>query len=143
MGMKVSELAQRAGIATSAVRFYERHGVLPAASRTESGYREYGDRDLDRLRVLVTLRSLGLDLPEAGRLASMCSEGRCDEMAADLMPQIVERRTEIAKARDELDHLEAELAKLEHTLRSGEPEPMLCLGRWDVDARTDQAHAKE
>lgn len=86
--MKVSELAKRAGVAPSAIRFYEREGVLPAAPRSESGYRDYGDDDLNRVRVLATLRSLGLDLHEAGRLASMCSDGRCDEMAADLIPQI-------------------------------------------------------
>ena len=124
--MKVSELAQQVGVAASAIRFYEAQGVLPRAPRSGSGYREYGEADLCRVRVLVALRSLGLDLHEAGRLASMCSEGRCDEMAGDLLPRLVARRAEIAKARAELDHLDVELDALERTLQSGVPQPILC-----------------
>ena len=135
--MKVSELAKRAGVAASAIRFYERMGVLPAPLRSDSGYRTYDERDLNRVRVLSTLRSLGLDLHEAGRLASMCSEGRCDEMAADLMPQIEARRLEIANARAELDHLDAELVTLGRTLHAGQPRAVLQLERWD-DAEVDR-----
>jgi MerR family copper efflux transcriptional regulator len=36
--MKVAELARHAGIAPSAVRFYEETGVLPVAARLENGY---------------------------------------------------------------------------------------------------------
>jgi DNA-binding transcriptional MerR regulator len=117
--MKVSELARQAGITPTAVRFYESEGILPAPGRSAAGYREYGDRDVCRVRVLVSLRSLGLDLREAGRLAEQCSTGHCDEMAENLLPQIVVRRAEVAAARVELDHLDAKLAALESTLRAG------------------------
>jgi MerR family transcriptional regulator, copper efflux regulator len=120
--MKVSELARRAGIAPSALRFYEAEGVLPRAARGPSGYRDYDDVDLCRVRVVVSLRSLGLDLHEAGRLAGLCGEGRCDEMAVDLLPRIVARRSEVASARAELDHLDAELASLERKLRGEQPQ---------------------
>lgn len=140
--MRVSELARRAGVATSAIRFYEREGVLPRAARSGVGYRDYTDVDLDRLRVLATLRSLGLGLQEAGRLALMCSEGRCDEMAANLMPQVVVRRAEIANARAELDRLDAALVRLQRTLHRGGTQPVLNMERWDDGARADQDHAE-
>ena len=124
--MKVSEFARRAGVAASAIRFYEAEGVLPEARRTGTGYREYDEADLCRLRIVVTLRSLGLDLHESGRLATLCGEGRCDEMTTDLLPRIVDRRAEIAAARAELDHLDGELRELERSLRNGEPNPPLC-----------------
>ena len=125
--MKVSELARQAGVAPSAVRFYEAEGVLPAARRTAAGYREYGDADLCRLRVLVSLRSLGIDLEEAGRLAGMCSNGRCDDMAVDLLPRVVARRAEVAQARAELDHLDAALRTLQATIEAGGALPAMCL----------------
>ena len=59
--MRVSELARAAGIQASTVRFYEATGVLPPAARRENGYRKYGADDLSRLRLLVSLRRLGLD----------------------------------------------------------------------------------
>jgi len=58
--MRVSEVARRAGIAPSAVRFYEEVGVLPRVPRSDNGYRDYDDVDLARLRLVVSLRRLGL-----------------------------------------------------------------------------------
>ena len=72
--MKVSELAARAGVASSAVRWYESVGILPPASRQANGYREYGEEDLARLRLVVSLRRLGLGPEDAGRMAGLCIE---------------------------------------------------------------------
>jgi DNA-binding transcriptional MerR regulator len=111
--MKVSDLARKAGVATSAVRFYEAKGILPRAARLGNGYREYTAADLCRLRLVTTLRGLGLELEESGRLASLCTAGQCDEMAAGLLKRVTERRQEVARARAELDHLDARLGALE------------------------------
>lgn len=127
--MKISELAKRAGISAKAVRFYEGEGILPPALRSNNGYRAYTDLDLCRLRIVVTLRGLGIDLAESGRLATLCAEGRCDEMRGDLAQRVSERRRDIAAARDELDHLEHELIALEGQLRKGEPQVPLCIGK--------------
>jgi DNA-binding transcriptional MerR regulator len=115
--VKVSELANRVGIAPSAIRFYEAEGVLPAPSRSGNGYREYTDDDLCRLRMVVTLRGLGLDLRECGRLAELCSSGKCDVMERQLLDRVTERRRHVARARAELDHLDLELANVERALR--------------------------
>jgi MerR family copper efflux transcriptional regulator len=124
--MRVSELARRAGITPAAVRFYESQGVLPAASRRDNGYRDYSDDDLCRLRLVVALRGLGLELSESGRLAALCQDGRCDTMEAQLLSQIDERRHAFAKARAELDHLDHELATLQSAMRSGRQLPLAC-----------------
>jgi DNA-binding transcriptional MerR regulator len=58
----ISELAAKTGITTKAIRFYEAEGVLPTPKRAANGYREYTDDDLCRLRLVVTLRSIGSDL---------------------------------------------------------------------------------
>ena len=100
--MKVSDLAQQVGIAPSAVRFYERTGVLPTAGRRENGYRDYDDVDLCRLRIVVGLRRLGLDPIEAGRLASLCVSGQCDVMSQDLAALVTGQRQKIARQRTEL-----------------------------------------
>ena len=129
--MKVSDLAERAGVAPSAIRFYETQGILPAPPRAENGYRQYGEVDLCRLRVLVSLRGLGLDLPESGRLAAMCAADDCEGMAEQLVGRLADRRREVAAARVELDHLDAELAALERALVSGQPRNGCCLGKED------------
>ena len=113
-GVKVSEFAKRAGIAPSAVRFYEETGVLPSASRQPNGYREYRDQELARLRLVVTLRRLGLAPLEAGRLASLCIDH--SEVDIDLAPVIREQRAAIDHQRADLDRVDAELTDLELTI---------------------------
>ena len=114
--MKIAELARRAGIATSAVRFYEEVGVLPAGRRLANGYREYSTADLARLRLVVALRRLGLAPADAGRLAALCIEH--GEIDRDLMPLISGQRAAIERQRGDLDRLDAELTDLETTIQA-------------------------
>jgi len=109
--VRIAELARRAGIAPSAVRWYEHEGVLPTPPRRGNGYRDYGDGDLARLRLVVSLRRLGVDPAEAGRLARLCLEhGAAD---ADLVPLLARQRAAIASQRDDLERLDAEIRDLE------------------------------
>jgi arsenate reductase len=123
--MKIAELARRAGIATSAVRFYEETGVLPGAPRRANGYREYDEEDLARLRLVVALRRLGLAPVDAGRLATLCVEH--GEMDQDLIPLIASQRAAIERQRTDLDRLDAELTDLELTIAAA--------GRANLDRR--------
>jgi MerR family transcriptional regulator, copper efflux regulator len=126
--MRVSELAGRAGVTPAAVRFYESEGFLPAPPRSPNGYREYAVEDVCRLRVLTSLRGLGVDLPEASRLARLSISGT-DGSHAQLVARLGERRAEVANARLELDHLDAELANLERALATGQACELLCPGK--------------
>ena len=114
--MKIAELARRAGVAASAVRFYEEAGVLPDAARRANGYREYDDADLARLRLVVALRRLGLAPVDAGRIATVCVErGQIDR---DLAPLIASQREAIERQRVDLDRLDAQLTDLELTIEA-------------------------
>ncbi|MHB8960419.1 MAG: arsenate reductase/protein-tyrosine-phosphatase family protein [Candidatus Limnocylindrales bacterium] len=112
--MRIAELARRVGIAPSAVRWYEQAGVLPAAGREENGYRSYSDPDVARLRLVVSLRRLGLGPEDAGRLARLCLERGAVDL--DLAPLLAEQRAAIARQRADLDRLEVELLDLEDTI---------------------------
>ena len=112
--MQVSELARRAGVAPSAVRFYEELGVLPPAARRDNGYREYGAAELARLRLVVALRRLGLAPVDAGRLAALCMDR--GEVDLDLAPLIAGQRAAIDRQRADLDRVDAELTDLELTI---------------------------
>jgi len=112
--VRIAELARRTGVAASAVRWYEQAGVLPAPPRQENGYRDYGEADLARLRLVVALRRLGLGPEDAGRLARLCLDH--GEIDSDLAPLLAEQRAAIARQRADLDRLEGELIDLETTI---------------------------
>jgi arsenate reductase (thioredoxin) len=124
--MRIGAIARQVGIAPSAVRWYEDVGVLPVPERGANGYREYNATDVARLRLVVSLRRLGLPPVDAGRLAALCLERGSVDL--DLAPLLADQRVAIARQRDELDRLEAELLDLELTIeaagRAGRPVPV-------------------
>jgi DNA-binding transcriptional MerR regulator len=60
--MKIGEVAKQAGVTVDTVRFYERVGVLPAAERTESGYRDYQPDTVGRIQLTRQLQAIGFTL---------------------------------------------------------------------------------
>ncbi|HET7684980.1 MAG TPA: MerR family transcriptional regulator [Candidatus Limnocylindria bacterium] len=128
--MRIGTLAQQLGTTVHAVRFYERHGLVPAPERAENGYREYTERDAERLGLLIGLRRLGLSLDQSALLAASCSEGRCAEVSDELQSLIASKRTELKHRLRELSHLDRRLAHLEARLHAGAaPRPLIDLGK--------------
>ena len=62
--MKIAELAKAAHTQTETIRYYEREGLLPEASRTESNYRIYDNSHINRLAFIRHCRSLDMTLYE-------------------------------------------------------------------------------
>ena len=63
-GLKIGELARRAGVTAKAIRFYERKRILPPAKRSANGYRLYGEDAAEMLRFIKQATGLGLTLAE-------------------------------------------------------------------------------
>lgn len=128
--MLISTLARQLGTTPHAIRFYERHGLTPTPERAENGYRVYTAEDVDRLRMLICLRQLHLPLPQAAKLASLCVEGRCSQVSAELRAAITERRHELAKRVEELAFVDQRLAVLAGQLAAGQsPRGLITLGK--------------
>jgi MerR family transcriptional regulator, redox-sensitive transcriptional activator SoxR len=66
-GMTIGQVAKQAGLSASAIRFYERAGVLPKPIRS-GGQRRYDRTILERLVVLERAKNCGFTLEEARRL---------------------------------------------------------------------------
>lgn len=56
----VSQLARKHGITRSTMLYYEREGLLKPASRSDNGYRWYGEAENERLQAIVAYRSYGV-----------------------------------------------------------------------------------
>ena len=66
--MKIGRLAKLTGVNIDAIRYYERHGLLPPPARRPSGYREYDGSEIDRLRFIRRAKRLGFTLNEIADL---------------------------------------------------------------------------
>jgi DNA-binding transcriptional MerR regulator len=65
--MTIGELSEITGLSVSAIRFYQRRGLLPARD-AESGWQRFGTETLDRLAVIELAKSAGFSLDEIIRL---------------------------------------------------------------------------
>jgi MerR family redox-sensitive transcriptional activator SoxR len=72
--LTIGQLAQRFGLNTSAIRYYEANGVLPEPARV-SGQRRYGPDAVRRLQVLDVAKRAGFSLDEARELMQSAHAG--------------------------------------------------------------------
>src|SRR6476659_1697814 len=73
--LTVSEVAERSGFAPSAIRFYDKEGLI-TASRTSGGQRRYERNVLRRLAFIRAARNVGLSLDEVAAALSTLPDGR-------------------------------------------------------------------
>ncbi|MBM87988.1 MAG: Zn(2+)-responsive transcriptional regulator [Gammaproteobacteria bacterium] len=69
--LKISELAAKTGLSAHTIRFYEKHGLVCASERSESGYRHYNDADIRRAEFVKTARNIGFSLEDIAQLLSI------------------------------------------------------------------------
>lgn len=95
--LTIGQVAKGAGIGVETVRFYEREGLLEEPERRPSGYRQFNERIVVRLRFIRRAKELGFTLKEIKELLSLkldpsttCADvkGRAEVKIADIEARI-------------------------------------------------------
>ena len=73
--MPIGELARRSGVAASALRFYEREGLI-AGGRSSGGHRQFPRHVLRRIGFIRAAQAVGLGLPEIRSALASLPEGK-------------------------------------------------------------------
>ena len=106
--LTVGELAERSGVAVSAIHFYERKGLL-SGWRTRGNQRRYERAALRRLAIIKVAQMLGIPLAEIGaRLATLPADrtpNKADwaRLAAGWRADLDQRIAQLTRLRDRLD----------------------------------------
>jgi len=69
--MQIGMVAKRIGLSVDAIRFYERNALLPRAPRTQRGFRQYAENDVDTLAFIRRVQGLGFKLSEIRGLLNL------------------------------------------------------------------------
>jgi DNA-binding transcriptional MerR regulator len=123
--MRIAELADRVGVPTSTVRYYERVGLLDEPSRTGSGYRDYGDAAVARLLFVSRARRMGLSCEQIIELLPIWGGADCGAAHARVIQLIESKKVEIAERIAELESFAAQLGAVRRAL-DAQPPPVAC-----------------
>jgi DNA-binding transcriptional MerR regulator len=95
-GLSIGIVANRAGVTSDTIRYYERLGLLPKPARTPAGYREYGEGIVNRLRLIRNAQQFGFPLREIASFLRVRETGGtpCHDVrrSAELMLTAVDRQ---------------------------------------------------
>jgi MerR family transcriptional regulator, redox-sensitive transcriptional activator SoxR len=106
--LTVGQLAERAGVATSAIRFYESRGLI-RSRRTTGNQRRYEQAELRRVAFIRTAQRVGLSLDEIGEALATLPENRVPtkadwaRLSRAWRPRLDEQIQRIERLRDQLD----------------------------------------
>jgi len=126
VGLRIGDLAKRAGTTPRTIRYYEELGLLPSAAERDAGrHRMYSEEDVERLEQLLRLKDLlGLTLDELRDVVERedarnalrrelrhgtPSRARREEILGEALEHIGHQLALVARRRAKLDALEAEL----------------------------------
>jgi MerR family copper efflux transcriptional regulator len=107
--MNIGEVAVETGVTAKSIRYYESINLIPAAERTEAGYRQYGDRDVQILHFIKRSRGLGFSVAKVAELLSLYQDR---SRASGEVKGIVQARL------SEIDQKISELESIRATLRT-------------------------
>jgi len=132
--LSIGQVSREAGVAVETVRFYERQGLLNEPARRASGYREYGEDVITRLKFIKRAKDLGFSLSEIAEVLALRpgSSTTCDEVRRSARAKI----GEVVRRMDDLKRMKNALEELVNTCeeRTGSDCPFLvALAKQDAE----------
>ncbi|MBI5957261.1 MAG: MerR family transcriptional regulator [Chloroflexi bacterium] len=110
--LTIQEVAERTGLSSHTLRYYERIGLIQPVDRASSGHRRYSEQDIGWIEFLKKLRSTGMPIREMKLYADLMWQG---EQTAGARRRLLERHRErmlaqIAEMNDCLTCIEWKIA---------------------------------
>lgn len=94
---RIAELARLSGFSPTTLRYYENAGVLAPPARNPAGYRLYGDRDVERLRLIARAKDLGCTLEEIAGLVEPWDADECGPVKHQLRALVDAKVAEVRR----------------------------------------------
>lgn len=108
--MNIGQAADASGVSAKMIRYYESIGLIAAAHRTDSGYRQYSDNEVQALRFIKRARDLGFSIERIKTLLGLWGDrGRksadVKKLARQYIAELDQDIKKLQSIRNELEHL--------------------------------------
>jgi MerR family copper efflux transcriptional regulator len=108
--MNIGQAAQASSVSAKMIRYYESIGLIPAAGRSDSGYRQYGEREIQTLRFIRRSRELGFSIERIRALLGLWQDR--ERMSADVKALARQYIAELDRDIDKLQSIRDQLRQL-------------------------------
>ena len=103
----IQEVSKKTGLTAHTLRYYEKEGLISGVERSQGGFRQYTDEDLERLGLICCLKNTGMSIQEIARFVQLTHEGdHTLEERVELLRQhrerVLERMEEMQKHLDKV-----------------------------------------
>jgi len=120
--MKIAEVSEKYKITVDTLRYYERIGLIPPVTRTESGIRDYGETDINRVEFIKCMRNAGLPIEALIDYMTLLQQG---EQTSEARKEIlIEQRailaTRLAEMQKTLELLDYKISVYEQKIKPKE-----------------------
>ena len=107
----IQDVSNKTGLSTHTLRYYEKEGLISGVERSQGGFRQYTDEDLERLGLIRCLKNTGMSIQEIARFVQLTHEGdHTLEERVELLREHRERVLErMAEMQEHLDKVTWEL----------------------------------
>ena len=113
--LTIGQLAKTSQVKVETVRYYERRGLIPKPPRRESGYRQFSQKDVERIRFIKHAQSIGFTLHEIAELLSLRVEP--EATCGDINQRIDNKLIDIKEKIGTLLKMEKTLLKLKQACK--------------------------
>ena len=118
----IQDVSKKTGLSAHTLRYYEKEGLISGVERTQGGFRQYTDEDLERLGLICCLKNTGMSIQEMARFVQLTRQG----------DHTLKERVELLR-----EHRERVLARME------EMQKYLEKVTWKLNFFTDKLNAYE
>ena len=118
----IQDVSKKTGLTAHTLRYYEKEGLISGVERSQGGFRQYTDEDLERLGLICCLKNTGMSIQEIARFVQLTHEG--DHTLAERVELLREHRenviARIAELQKHLDKVTWKLNFFSEKLRAYE-----------------------
>ena len=109
----IQEVSKKTGLSAHTLRYYEKEGLISGVGRTQGGFRQYSEEDLEALGLICCLKNTGMSLQEIARFMELTHQG--DQTLKERVELLREHRENVLERVSEMQcHLEKVTRKLNH-----------------------------
>ena len=103
----IQDVSKKTGLSAHTLRYYEKEGLISGVERSQGGFRQYTDEDLERLGLICCLKNTGMSIQEIARFVQLTHEGdHTLEERVELLrahrERVLERMAEMQKHLDKV-----------------------------------------